>query len=86
MLYQLVAGMMTAVFIATVYYLLILFPFPMISLSSGYILGLIVVCFGLCRRMIVKTEGKKIDAKVIIIAGVLLIITTFLLKTFNLHI
>ncbi|PWA12186.1 hypothetical protein DCC39_07055 [Pueribacillus theae] len=86
MFYQLVAGMMTAVFIATVYYLLILFPFPMISLSSGYLLGLIVLLFGLYRMMVARTKGKKTDAKVIIIAGVLLILTTFLLNIFKINI
>lgn len=79
MLYTGIAGFLTAVFIATVYYLLVLFQFPQVPLASGYWLGAFVAIFGVIKLYVAKTDGQKSDAKVIMIAGILLVIVTYVL-------
>lgn len=78
MLYTGFASILTAIFIATVYYLLVLFQFPQVPLSSGYWLGLFVLIFGMVKYFFSKTNGQKSDSKVLIIAGLLLFVTTFI--------
>ncbi|MFA8438085.1 hypothetical protein [Pueribacillus sp. YX66] len=78
-MYTSIASLLTAVFIATVYYLLVLFQFPQVPLSSGYWLGAFVIIVGVIKLFVAKTDGQQSDAKVIMLAGVLLAIATYLL-------
>lgn len=86
MMYTSIASFLTAVFIATVYYLLVLFQFPQVPLSSGYGLGAVVTTVGVITLTVAKTNGQKSDAKVIISAGLLLVVVTYVLLYNNVQI
>ncbi len=77
-MYTGIAGFFTAVFIAAVYYLIVLFQFPQVPLSSGYALGIVVIVLGMMKRFFAKTKGQKSDSKVLIVAGVVLVVATFI--------
>jgi len=86
LLYITVASFIMALFIATVYYLLVLFQFPSVPLSSGYWLGLFVLIFGMIKYLFSKTNGQKSDSTVLVIAGILLLITTYFVIMFDIKI
>ena len=86
MLYITVASFIMALFIATVYYLLVLFQFPSVPLSSGYWLGLFVLIFGMIKYLFSKTNGQKLDSTVLVIAGILLLITTYIVILLDIQI
>lgn len=55
--YQLIASVYTVVFIAIVYYLLVLWQYPAVPLTTGYILGPVIAISGI--SLSIKAKAKE---------------------------
>lgn len=84
--YQAIAGALAATFIAVVYYLMVLWQFPQVPLTSGYWLGASVMLVGMISIRRAKTISKRTDGQVIVVASVLVIALTFILTALNVNI